>query len=467
MKATRLLIAAALLTATAASANNHDDKSRHSDNVDEVTLIIGGDSTDPEILEFESPQKMKEHLKERKLKKELQEEQAALQITEAIPADFSDVQAPAFIFTQKDNKFSFGIGGFINLRTSYDFNGIVENIDFVTAEIPIPGDYATKQQVMMDASTSRIYMTAVANTRALGAIKIYMDMDLRGGAGYTSGTGVTNKYTPRVRRAYASFLGVTIGRDITTFCDLAATATTIDFQGPNAYAFNYATLIRYEHNFCDDHFTAAIALEQPNLSATYGDYFEPIPQRVPDVPVYLQYKFGRTRSNHFRAAAVFRDMYAYSTTKDENTALFGWGVQFTGHLEPFSWLGICGGGTYGRGITPYIQDLIGSGLDFTPNPSKTTSIQTMPMYAWQASANINFTDRLVATGGYSMVKVDKENGYYSDDQFRKTQYMFGNLFYNLTPRLQLACEYIHGTRRNMNCQSNYANRGSLMAQFNF
>lgn len=155
MKATRLLIAAALLTATAASANNHDDKSRHSDNVDEVTLIIGGDSTDPEILEFESPQKMKEHLKERKLKKELQEEQAALQITEAIPADFSDVQAPAFIFTQKDNKFSFGIGGFINLRTSYDFNGIVDNIDFVTAEIPIPGDYATKQQVMMDASTDR------------------------------------------------------------------------------------------------------------------------------------------------------------------------------------------------------------------------------------------------------------------------------------------------------------------------
>ncbi len=291
MKATRLLIAAALITATAANARDYNDRSRHNARKEsgEIMLIIDGDEQDPEIYEFDSPEKVRDHLRERKMTRELCKEQAAMELCEMIPDGHQHSEAPAFIFTQKENKFSFAIGGFINLRTSYDFNGVVENIDFVTADIPIPGSYDTKQQIMMDASTSRLYFAAKANSRALGAVDVFVDIDFRGGAGYSN--GITNRYTPRVRRAYVSFLGLTLGRDITTFCDLHSAPTTIDFQGPNAYSFNYATLIRYEHSFCDDHLTAGIALEQPNVSASYDTSFAPIPQRVPDEPKYVQYQF--------------------------------------------------------------------------------------------------------------------------------------------------------------------------------
>ena len=133
------------------------------------------------------------------------------------------------------------MGGFVALRAGYDFDGIVDNIDFVPYDIPVPGNYNSKQKLMMDASTSRLFMKAITNTRALGRVVIYMDADFRGGA--------EGSYTPRLRSAYVSFKGLTLGRDVTTFCDLSAAPTTIDFQGPNAYNFNFATLIRYEVSF--------------------------------------------------------------------------------------------------------------------------------------------------------------------------------------------------------------------------
>ncbi|MFI3259761.1 MAG: DcaP family trimeric outer membrane transporter [Rikenellaceae bacterium] len=467
MKAIRLLIVATLIT-SAATARSYDsrDYRRAARNEAEVVLIVDDNESEPEIYEFENPEEAKIKLRERADCKLKCKEIASMQLTEVVPTGFSSAKSPSLVFTQKENKFSFGIGGFINFRTSYDFNGTVENIDFVTADIPIPGTYASHQQIMMDASTSRVFLAGVVNSRALGAVEIYFDMDFRGNTGY-NGSGITNSYTPRVRDAYAKFLGITVGRTVTTFCDLHSAPETVDFQGPSAYPFNFATMIRYEHTFCDDRLTAAIALEQPSLSATYGSTYEAIPQRVPDLPVYLQYSFGTKRDNHFRASAVFRDMYAYDATDDENTALFGWGVQASGRVTPFEWMGLCFNGIYGKGISRYIQDLNGLGLDFTPNPEDTSNIQTMPMYAWQAAMNLNLTHRLTMNGGYSRVVVEKENGYYSDDQYRKSEYIFGNLFYSVTPRMVIACEYLYGQRINMNCLSNSANRVSLMTQLSF
>ena len=71
-----------------------------------------------------------------------------------------------------------------------------DNIDFIPYEIPIPGNYNTEQKLMMDASTSRLYISAIANTRALGRVVVHIDTDFRGGA--------PGSYTPRLRSAYVS-----------------------------------------------------------------------------------------------------------------------------------------------------------------------------------------------------------------------------------------------------------------------
>ena len=352
---------------------------------------------------------------------------------------FQQSEKPQFVFASKNNRFSFSLGGFVSLRAGYDFDGIVDNIDFVPYDIPVPGNYNSKQKLMMDASTSRLFMKAITNTRALGRVVIYMDADFRGGA--------EGSYTPRLRSAYVSFKGLTLGRDVTTFCDLQAAPTTIDFQGPNAYNFNFATMIRYEVSFARRHMTFGVAAEMPNVSATYGENFKPMHQRVPDFPMYLQYAWGDDRSSHIRASGVIRNPYMHKVSKNSTTSLLGWGVQFS--------------------ITPYIQDLTGSGLDFTPNPEDPSLVRMMPMWGWQAAGQINITPRLFVSGGYSTVRVQRSHGYYTDDQYKQGQYIFGNIFYSLTPRCKVAGEYLYGSRKDMNSMKNHANRVNVMVQYSF
>ena len=372
---------------------------------------------------------------------------------------FQQTELPQFVFANKNNKFSFAFGGYIALRTAYEFNGIVDNLDFVPYDIPIPGNYATQQKLTMDASTSRLFVKAIANTRALGRIVVYVDGDFRGGA--------RNSYVPRLRSAYVMVGGFTFGRDVTTFCDLQAAPMTVDFQGPNAYNFQFATMLRYEIDFARDFMKFGVAAEMPQISASYNDYFAPLPQRMPDFPVYLQLQWGAQRESHIRASAVFRNLYARNLRTDSNTSLFGWGVQFSGSIKVCPWVKLFMNGVYGEGITPYIQDLKGAGLDFTPNPQNPEQIQTMPMWGWQAAAQLGLSRRLALSGGYSTVRVQQKNGYFAEDEYRQGQYIFGNLFYSMTPRCKVAVEYLYGTRKNMDKEHNHANRAQMLLQYSF
>ena len=331
-------------------------------------------------------------------------------------------EKPQFIFATKNNRFSLALGGYVALRAAYDFDGISDNLDFVPYDIPLTADYNNRQQVMMDASTSRLFLKSIANTDALGQVVIYMDADFRGGS--------EQSYTPRLRSAYISFLGFTFGRDVSTFCDLAAAPTTIDFQGPNAYNFNFATMIRYEFSCANDHLSMGVAAEMPNVSATYSEAYLAMRQRIPDIPVYLQYAWGENRDSHIRASGVFRNMYVRNAVDADNVRLFGWGVQASGTIKVFPALRLFMNGVYGRGITPYIQDLTGSGLDFLPS-STGEDVKVIPMWGWQAAAQINLSRRMFISGGFSMVNVDREEGYSFDNEYKQGRYIFGNIFYKL------------------------------------
>ena len=56
--------------------------------------------------------------------------------TETKRHGFQQAHNPQFIFSTRNNRFSLGIGGMVNLRTSYDLKGAVGNIDFVPYNIP-------------------------------------------------------------------------------------------------------------------------------------------------------------------------------------------------------------------------------------------------------------------------------------------------------------------------------------------
>lgn len=206
----------------------------------------------------------------------------------------------------------------------------------------------------------------------------------------------------------------------------------------------------------------------PSVNATYGEHFSSIYQRVPDGIAYLQFAWGENRSSHIRATGVIRDMYLHDNLRGRNTTQVGWGVQLSGHIDLGRWVDLYMNGVYGRGITPYIQDLSGSPYDFAYDPQNPERIQTMPMWGWQAAAQINIVPGVCwLSGGYSEVRLEKHNGYLTENQYHKGNYIFGNAFCNVTKNFTVAVEYLHGSRQDMSGKKGNANRVSLMAQYNF
>lgn len=442
MKTIRFLIAALLVTTTVSAQNNRDD-------YQPVVYLLGVQQTTVNDEAMSDAEYC--------TRNQMAIDRAILDFVETHRGGFEQPYLPQMIFSSRTNKIAFAVGGNVNMRVGYDFKGIVNSRDFIPADIPIPGNYNSRQKLMMDASTSSIYFKAVANNSTLGRVVAMFEADFRG-----SNTG----YTPRVRLAYVSLYGFTLGRDVTTFCDLNSSPQTIDFEGPNAYTLDYSTMIRYSHTFGRS-FSMGIAAEMPRVSATYGETFTPIHQRVPDFPMYVQFNWGRRANSHVRVTGLLRNMYYHNQTKGENQSEFGWGVQLSGNIAIGERWNTYINGVYGKGVSSYVRDLKGAGLDLVVGVDDPTKLRTVPMYGWMAAGKFNIMRGLSVSGGYSEVNVERKTGFWSPSQYKKGQYIFGNIFCHFTPRFEMAIEYLYGTHKNMAGNKNSANRIQAMVKYNF
>lgn len=359
--------------------------------------------------------------------------------------------------------YSFTFGGFINLRASYDFNGSLDCVDFLPSLMEPSREDQLANRTFLDASTSRLFFNALIDTKKLGTMNIFIEGDFRGGA-YGS-------YTPRIRLAYLKFMGITAGRDHTTFSDLSSMPYCVDFAGPNSCPFNFVTMLRYEHFFMNDKLKLAIALEDPYVSAQYGDNYQEVPQLTPDIPFYAQYFWGENLDSHVRAAGVFKAMTSKSIITNETENILGWGAQLSGNMKVAPFASLMYSAVYGHGISNYIVDFIGMGLDFAPNPNDNTMVSATTMWGYQIATQINASDDLWFSAGFSQTDIKPipliSTLGNSDKDYKGGTYIFGNVFYNLTPRLQIACEYVYGSRKNMDLSTVSANRALAMIQYNF
>lgn len=364
------------------------------------------------------------------------------------------VGMPRFLITDKNNKAVFTIGGFVNARVAYDFNNVIDNLDFVTYNIPMSSNIANSQRFLMDASTSRIYFKTLVNTKSLGSIEAYIETDFRG----------TN-YALRLREAYISFKGFTFGQTVTTFCDLSASPNTIDFEGPNAYTYGRNLMIQYKHAF-NEHWSVALAAEYPVLSATYNSTTEAIPQRIPDIPLYVQYAWNKGQS-HIRASGIIRSLYYGNRVDNQVEYATGWGAQLSGIFKISNVVTAYGQALYGAGITPYIQDIAGMGMDLNPNPMLQGELQAPQTSAWLLGAQFNITPQLPLSIGYSQVHVIHKDDYSVPTDYKLAQYVVANVFYNISRSFSVGAEYLYGTRYNQDGTFGRSNRVQAMIQFNF
>ena len=366
-----------------------------------------------------------------------------------------EVGMPRFAISDRSGRAMFAIGGYANFRAAYDFNSVLDDNDFITARIPMSANGMNSQRFLMDASTSRLYFKGLFKTGSLDNAETYIETDFRG-----------NNNSLRLRTAYISFRGLTLGQTWSLFSDSGATFNTIDSEGPNGYVSVRKVQVRYEAKL-GGHWGLGISVEMPDLTSTGSDFTSSIYQRVPDIPAYVQYSWNEGKS-HVRASGVFRTLHYYDDVRGKSDRTFGWGAQFSTGIVLAPAVSLYGQAVYGKALASYVQDLSGSGLDLIPNVNNKGKMIAPETMAWLAGLQFYLSPKFNMSLGYSQVRVLDKNYEYFPDEYKYTQYIAANLFYNISRSFQAGVEYLYGTRHD-NAAGSFgrANRVQAMVQFNF
>lgn len=307
----------------------------------------------------------------------------------------------------------------------------------------------------MDASTATIFLKLVGHTRLLGDFTVYTAGNFRGG-----------DKTFQLRNAYMSFRNITVGYTYGGFMDLGALPSTIDFQGPNGATFYRATQLSYTYKGLKD-FRFQASIEAPAVDGTTSSQFEIAQQRMPDFTASAQYSWNS--SSHLRVGGIIRSMTYTSTERDKASSVTGYGVQASTTFNLCKKWQAFGQINYGKGIGQYLNDISNLNVDIVPNPEKEGKMQALPMLGWYAGLQYNISPKVFLSSTYSMSRLYSEDGYPNDlpSTYRYGQYFVANVFWNVTPNMQVGAEYLRGWRTNFDNSTNHANRMNLLVQYSF
>lgn len=163
------------------------------------------------------------------------------------------------------------IGGYVKLDMVDDVSSKIGKdtaTDFTA--IPLSGSQESHRsgQLNVTAKETRLGLTALTNSNAIGDIKTVVEGDF-----YSSGSTANGSNSViRLRHAYVSAAGFTAGQTWSTFMDLdTAGPETLDFNGPVGYAFVRQPQLRYTRALPTGSLDVAIESPKGDMSSTTND----------------------------------------------------------------------------------------------------------------------------------------------------------------------------------------------------
>lgn len=367
---------------------------------------------------------------------------------------FQDPDVPRYLLIDKEGTTALGIGGYVEGIATADFRGAINGYDFTTYDIPVPGGPTQRSRLGADVSHTTIFLKLVRHTR-LGILNAYIQ---------TNFSGDNGGYGLKLKQAYVSLGNATLGLTNSTFTDPSAGVPTIDYQGPSGQVGVKNILLRYRLDFARD-WTVAVSAEMPKATITpLDDHQQQLEQSLPDIPVYLQYSWGG--GSHVRASGLFRSLSYRDLVDGRNCRKAGYGVQLSGIIEVKKFAEIYYQGAYGRGIAHYVNDLDGTGYDLIGSASHPGSMVAPRTVSVVGGARFNITPDLFISSSYSFNRLYDQRQL-GPDAYLRANYVVANAFYTPISDLQIGLEYLHGTRKNVDHQSNTANRIEVMLKYSF
>ena len=364
---------------------------------------------------------------------------------------FQDPEAPYFMFMSRNANLALGIGGTINVKARYDWNGSIPDEDFVPYEIPIPKDPSSRRKIQGSPSGTSLFLTLLGRQGRLGQFMGYVEGEF---SGY-------KKVGFKLKKAYFTFSDWTVGYARSTFSDPGAEAPLIDGGGINGKVSHTTVLARYMHSFRSG-WTIAASVEIPDFGATEIEgQTKKNSAYVPDIAAFGQYSHG---DSHVRLAAIFRQLPYRNLLRGKNHSVSGWGVQLSTVLATSRRLTLFASANVGQGISSYSNDLSVDAYDLVDNPDAPGTLYAPTVWSLSAGAQFYWTRNL-----FSALTVS-ECRYMPRHRALPDAYKYGlygavNIFYNITDRLQAGLEYVVGKRKDFSHA--HASADCLYAQLQF
>lgn len=366
---------------------------------------------------------------------------------------FSDPAAPYFLFLSKDAKLAMGVGGAVRMRAYYDWDAVIPAAGFAPYLIPSTPDPTQKRHFATTPSGTCLFFRVLGRIKTLGEYQLYIEADF---TGYQSRDF-------KLKKAYAIINNFTVGYAPSTFSDPSALPPMIDAQGPANKITPTSVLVRYMP-VIRDKWVLAVSAETPDPSiGADGTATKKVSNWLPDFAAFAQYQWDR--GQHVRLSGIVRALSYRDVAAATNHNCIGWGLMLSSVAHPADRLTTYAIGTYGRGYASLGGDLLGN-YDLVADPARPGYLYAPASVSYCLGLQYNFRPYLFSTVSMSQMR------YLPGHQTSPDEYKYGwvacaNLFWNMTPRIQVGAEYNIGRRGNFDRTHRYAQRAELMCMFSF
>ena len=348
------------------------------------------------------------------------------------------------------------IGGYFKTDFIYDLKPAGNAEAFVPASIPIP-QIATVNNATVSVRPTRLSLDFRIPSTKIGEVRFYVEGDLFG----------TNATTPRLRHAYAQAANFLVGQTFSNFMDPDGFPDTLDFQGPNGMVNLRNPQLRYGFAL-GPRTTFYISAEKPSSDVLFQtEDFKSQPNAPsPDGTIRLRQEFN---GGHVQVSGLFRSVAAFvvSGTQQKTDSVFGWGVNFSSGFKTIGKDNVVFGVVAGHGVSRYIQDTSGLGIDAEVTAPPSPHLRATPAVGVDAAYQHYWTKTLRSSAIFSYAAVQNTK-VLPANPYNHSDYSGANLIWNpLSSSLNVGAEFLYGWQELQDGSKGNAPRIQFSAKYNF
>ena len=341
------------------------------------------------------------------------------------------------------------IGGYIRTDAIYDFSQLGNVNQFRPESIPTPNLDASNYN--MTARASRISLETRSDTR-WDVLRTYIEIDF---------VGPGNSTNLRLRHFYGQLKNLLVGQSWSTFHDSDVIPETVDFNGPNAWIFQFNPQVRYTHRLATRH-AISVAVEQPSsgIPSTNPVSAQPVSSTSPFPDFVVRYRY-ETDDYHFNTAGLFRSIGGVTGSGQSDHA-FGYGVMASGLVRLWGRDNIVFQAVYGEGISRYFNDTKNLNLDAGYESS--SALRAQPAYGGYAAIQHFWNEHWRSTVTYGFLQVNTTE-LSPAETYKRTQYLDCNLMYSPAEGITIGGGLLWGQRVNKNDVSGEGFRINFLVKY--